>query len=363
MGHQHALACQMEPDVDLVAGCDTVASQRDAWASAFGIPQSSLYADYDEMLNREPLDVVIVSTHANLHHAPVLAAARRGIHVLCEKPIALTLREADEMVAACAAAGITLSVNHLKRGSRGNDLVRGLLQDGTIGTLYLIRGEAKGRRWAGSELMEMGTHLFDWLRDLAGDPVWLFAHVVQGDHAAGRSDIVHSLDLPYRERDCGLVLGERAFCSLGLAAGLHADIGFLAQPSDQDVGYGFDFCGTEGTLAVRRSVGTEIFLQRGHHRGPLGAQPWERVPVDEAEGLAPPTSAVDKPGIRLACQRRLLRNLLTAIIDEREPSPSGRDGLAALELVMAVWQSQREGRPVTLPLAHREHPLETWLMP
>jgi predicted dehydrogenase len=179
------------------------------------------------------------------------------------------------------------------------------------------------------------------------------------DLVAGAADIIHSLALPYPERDCGLVLGERAYCALGFPSGVHADVGFLAQPTGQDVGYGFDLCGTEGTLAVRRSVGTEIFLQRGHHRGPLAVPAWEPVPVDELADLTPPatTDAMDE---RLACQRRMLRDLLMAIADDRPPHSSGRDGLAALELVMAVWQSQREGRPVSLPLPGRGHPLEAW---
>ena len=89
--------------------------------------------------------------------------------------------------------------------------------------------------------------------------------------------------------------------------------------------------------------------------------PWERVPVDELEGLNPPAASVDEAGERLACQRRMLRDLLDAIAFDREPVSSGRDGLIALELVMAVWQSHRERRPVALPMAQREHPLSRWL--
>jgi predicted dehydrogenase len=386
MGHNHALACRVEPDVDLVAGCDLVAERRAAWGRTFGVAAEHLYDDYNRMLDQERLDLVIVPTHAAHRREPVLAAAKRGVHVFCEKPLAPTLREGDEMVAACEAAGVKMAVNHIKRGSRGNAIARRLIREGAIGEVYLIRGEAKGGRWAASELMEMGTHLFDWLRlvvaehdkyrwiggptrvmgldftkRLRGEPEWLFAHVVQNGRPAAAGDIVHSTELPYDDFASGHVLGERAFCSLGFASGLHADVGFLAQPDVRDVGYGFDVVGTSGTLALRRSVGTEIFLQVGHHRGPLGAGSWERVPVDELEGLSPPATSLDEAGERLACQRRMLRDLLDAIAFDREPVSSGRDGLIALELVMAVWQSHRERRPVALPMAQREHPLSRWL--
>jgi predicted dehydrogenase len=208
--------------------------------------------------------------------------------------------------------------------------------------------------------MEMGTHLFDWLRLVAGDPAWLFAHVTQDGHAATAADIVHSRDLPYRERECGLVLGERAYCSLGLPGGVHADVSFLSQPDGSDTGYGLDICGTEGTLALRRSVGTEIFLQRATHRGPLSAPAWEQIPVDEFAGLEPPVGRRDAAGERLALQRRLLRDFLQAIVEDRAPRSSGYDARHALELAMAVWESHWEGRPVTLPLHERAHPLARW---
>ncbi len=367
MGHHHAQACLAEPNVLLAAGCDIDPERRASWGQAFDVPERSLYDSYEEMLDHELLDVVIVATHATTHCAPVVAAARRGIHVLCEKPPALSLREAYQIVTACDEAGVKLAINHIKRGSNGNATACRLLADEAIGTPYLIRGEGKGRRWAGSELMEMGTHLFDWLlllaRELrAGDPRWLFANLVQEGHPAGRDDIIHSRDLPYKERDCGLVLGQRAFCALAFRSGLHADVHFLNQPSGVDNGYGFDIVGTRGTLALRRSVGTRLYLQRGPHRGPLGAGPWEEIPVDEAAGLTSPPGPIplDAAGERLACQRRLLRDLLDAIAEGREPSSSGRDGLKALELVMAVWESARRASPVALPLTQLDHPLEVW---
>ena len=341
MGHSLAQTCLAEPDVDLVAGCDIASQARGIWGAAYGVGDAALYAQLPAMLERERPDLVLIATHAPQYHAQTLAAAARGIHVFCEKPLALDLREADAMVAACDAAGVRLGVNHIKWGSRGVGIARVLIDEGAIGSPYLLRGEGKGGRWAGSELMEMGTHIFDWLRLLAGDLLWLFAHLVQGGQAAGPNDIVHSLDLPYRERDCGLVLGERAFCSVALAGGLHAEIGFLSQPSGEDVGYGFDIVGTEGALALRRSVGTDLLLRRGHHRGPLGVAPWERIAVDELAGLA---HSVPIDGVaceRQALQRRLLCDFLAAIDEGRDPASSGRDDVAALELSMVVWESHR----------------------
>jgi predicted dehydrogenase len=362
MGRNHAKAYLAEPGVALVAGCDVVPSQCETWGQAYGVPPSSLYENYEEMYDREELDAVIVCTHANLHAAPTIAAAKRGIHVFCEKPVAPSLREADAMVAACDAAGVKLAINHIKRGSNGNAVAKRLIAEGAIGEPYLFRGEGKGGRWAGSELMEMGTHLFDWLLLLAGEPTSLYADVLHEGRPAARGDIIHSLELPYTERDCGLVLGQHAHCSIRFASGVHADVGFLMQPTPPDDGYGFDVVGTKGTLALRQGVATFIFLQRGDHRGPATGAPWEPIPVDELAGLDPPVLEPDpKAAARLACQRRMLRDLIDAIREDRDPLASGRAGVGALELIMATWQSARLGGPVPIPLPERDHPLERWL--
>ena len=77
-------------------------------------------------------------------------------------------------------------------------------------------------------------------------------------------------------------------------------------------------------------------------------------------GLTPPVPIDGAAGERQALQRRLLRDFLAAIDEGRDPGSSGRDGVAALELSMAVWESHRAGRPVALPLPERAHPLERW---
>ena len=116
----------------------------------------------------------------------------------------------------------------------------------------------------------------------------------------------------------------------------------------------------------RRSVHTELFIQKRAHRGPVGAPEWERVVVSEGAGLRPAgppleSHTADAGAQRQACQRRLLRDLLDATVEDREPLSSGDDGLRALELVMAVWKFHRQHAPVPLPLVRREHPVEAWL--
>ena len=96
-GRDHTNTLIKNELVDLVAFCDIREEALQVYQEMYGV--SALYTDYQEMFERENLDLVVISTQAPQHHATTLAAAAHGCHVLCEKPMAVTLEEADEMVA------------------------------------------------------------------------------------------------------------------------------------------------------------------------------------------------------------------------------------------------------------------------
>ena len=233
-GKDHANTLVKDDLVNLVALCDIREEALQAFQGTYGVP--ALYTDYHEMFEREKLDLVVISTQAPQHHATTLAAAAHGCHVFCEKPMAMTLQEADEMVAVCDEAGVRLSINHQKRASAYNAYVKGLIAHGEIGEVFLIRAYEKGGRKSGNAMMEMGTHLFDWVHNLGGDVGWAAAHITAAGREAAAQDIKHSQEVNPRDRDAGLVIGERAFCSFGFVNGLHADCDFLAELVANDKG-------------------------------------------------------------------------------------------------------------------------------
>ena len=293
-----------------------------------------------------------------MHYAPTIAAAQRGIHVFCEKPIALDLVEADEMVATCVRHNVKFAINHIKRASPYNRHVLSLIDSGEIGDVVLLKATDKGGRKAGNSLMEMGTHLYDWVRLFGGNVEWAHAHLVQMDGRESTvADIKHTQEVHPHDRDAGLVLGERGHASFRFKNGIHADVQFLAQPQTNDNGYGIDIIGTEGRIAVRESVGTTMFIYRGQHKTPADA--WEPVHLS-AEDLDEHGAQRDKASVRLLLQRLMLRDLIEAIESDREPFASGSDGRDCLEMIHATWESHRRKARVDLPLPSREHPLERW---
>ncbi len=356
MGGAHAQAVKLETNCELVAGAEINQQRAQAWRERFGV--NAIYDDYEKMLDEQEPDIVIIPTQAPMHHPPTIAAARRGIHVFCEKPIALNLIQADEMVKTCDEHNVKFAINHIKRASLYNRYVLSLIDKGEIGDVVLMKATDKGGRKVGNSLMEMGTHLYDWLRLFGGDVEWTHAHLVQMDGRESTvNDIKHTQEVHPHDRDAGLVLGERGHVSFRFKNGIHADVQFIAQPQTNDNAYGIDIIGTEGRIAIRESVGTTMFIHRGQHQTP--AEAWEPVHLSD-EDIDENGKQRAQGSRRLYLQRLMVRDLIEAIEEDRDPFASGRDGRDCLEMIHATWESHRQKGRVSMPLTPRDHPLERW---
>jgi predicted dehydrogenase len=356
MGTHHAEAVQALPGCELVGGAEIDPDRTRKWQDQFGV--RAVFQNYEDMLIEVNPDIAIVATQAPLHHAPTLSAARRGIHVFCEKPIALTLGQADEMVRICDENGVKFAINHIKRGSPYNQHVLDRIAAGEIGQVVRIRAFDKGGRKAGNSLMEMGTHLYDWIRLFAGDVDWCHAHLTQLDGRESTvDDIKPTQEVDPKDRDAGLVLGERGFVSFRFRNGIHAEVNFLAQPETNDQGYGIDLIGTEGRIALRESVGTSMFIHRGQHHTP--DEPWGRVDLPE-EDIDETGNERDKLSRRFLLQKLMLKDLIAAIEEDRDPLASGRNGRDCLEMIHLTWESHLQKKRVNAPLELRDHLLERW---
>lgn len=356
MGGAHAQAVKLETNCELVAGAEINPARAKAWRERFGV--NAIYDDYEKMLDEQKPDIVIVPTQAPMHHPPTIAAAQRGIHVFCEKPIALNLIQADEMLKTCDEYNVKFAINHIKRASLYNRYVLSLIDKGEIGDVVLMKATDKGGRKVGNSLMEMGTHLYDWLRLFGGDVEWTHAHLVQMDgRESAVNDIKHTQEVHPHDRDAGLVLGERGHVSFRFKNGIHADVQFIAQPQTNDNAYGIDIIGTEGRIAIRESVGTTMFIHRGQHQTP--AEAWEPVHLPD-EDIDENGKQWDNGARRLFLQRLMVRDLIEAIEEDRDPFASGKDGRDCLEMIHATWESHRQKARVYMPLVPRDHPLERW---
>lgn len=130
----HMRAWRDAPGVEIVALADREPERAVELGREYGISPAHVYADLHALLDRERLDFVDIATPPHAHIENVIAAAARGAHVLCQKPLATSLDEAQRMIAACDVAGVRCVVNENWRWRRWYREIDRLIREGTIGT-------------------------------------------------------------------------------------------------------------------------------------------------------------------------------------------------------------------------------------
>ncbi len=179
--HGHASAYHFAEGTELAAVCDLRQEAIDQFHANWRAyqPGVNAYTDYREMLAREDLDVISVVTGDDAHAQIVIDAAAAGVKgIVCEKPIATTLADADRMIEAVESAGIPMLVDHVYRWWFPWAEVGRLIEDGAIGDVVRIMGNQGGPR---AMLFRNGTHVCDTLIWYAtGKPVAVYAVAEKG---------------------------------------------------------------------------------------------------------------------------------------------------------------------------------------
>jgi predicted dehydrogenase len=359
-GHHLDTAYQWVPAVEVVAVADDDPAGLEQAGNRTGAVH--LYADYREMLEAEDLDLVNVCPRwVDCHRDMVVAAAESGARgILCEKPMAPTLADADAMVEACRANGVRMAVAH-RRANAYEIHAKKLVDAGEIGEVQVIRTHGKADHRSGAEdLMVLGTHMMDSMRHFAAaDPVWAHGHVTQD----GRE--VEAGDVRVGGEEIGLIAGNGAAAYFAFDNGITGH--FESYPTDLSADrtrswFGFEVHGTAGIISLRNSPRGEMYIYPyGQWIPDDGAGKWERVLLDDWENR--PDGGVRTYDEAMHLSNRLLaEELASAVKEDRdvEAVSTGEDGRAALEMIMAVHQSQRAGARVAFPLADRENPYRDW---
>ncbi len=178
---RHIPLFQAHPKAAVVAISDVSQAALDLTTAEFNIPFG--YTDYNEMFEKENLDAISICT-PNKFHAPVaIAALQKGLHVLCEKPMALNAAEGREMTRVARETGKTLAIAYRYRWQAGAQAAKRVIDAGELGEIYMIRIAALRRRgipsWGvftnremqgGGALVDFGVHLLDLALWLAGSP-------------------------------------------------------------------------------------------------------------------------------------------------------------------------------------------------
>jgi predicted dehydrogenase len=237
----HLTAYRDLDGVETVAVCDIDEGAARQRAEEFDVP--AVYADWQELLSDERVDAVSVLLPHHLHRDATIAAAEAGRHILCEKPMATSLDEADAMIAAADEAGVVLMVGQILRFRDANIRARELIRDGAIGEVRNVLrrrlGKSEGFRseWArrpdeagGWVLYGFGAHEVDmilWLNDGEAGDVYAQARVTNEywndyDELTVQMALVggpmatyqHSLNTPFGAWEC-MVIGTEGAMLVG----------------------------------------------------------------------------------------------------------------------------------------------------
>jgi predicted dehydrogenase len=296
----HAGCYDYCPRTRIVAAADADAERLAAFGRRWGVER--LYARWEAMLEQEELEIVSVATYPIPHRDMVVAAAASGVKaIFCEKAMATTLREADAMIDACAARGVQLSINHGRRWDRQYHAVKQLLDEGRIGELQAITLQFS------AGLANNGTHYFDMLRYFAGDVAWATGHL----HDAQSLDPTGSGMFSFRSGVRGLVNGVSGRNAASL----------------------FELLGSQGriTISEERPPRCRLFVPEG---GALKEEPFPAIPEDER---------INTFGAGRCVLPASVENIVESLERGTDSLSTGRDGRAALEMVLAFHESERQG--------------------
>jgi len=303
------------------------------------------------MIAQAGLDALVIATPPDLHYAMALASLDRGLHVLCEKPLALDAGQAREMLAKAEAAGVVHMTFFTYRWMPFYRYLRQLVQEGYVGRCFqiLIRypaGYMRRYAWrldaghAQGALGDLGCHMIDLARWLVGDIARVSAHL------GAFVDRPRTDGQPYASaNDAAALLLEFANSAQGII-----QVSFAAHEADRGQEQHIVLHGEQGTLEMSfRLMGSEggAIIRGARH----DSKRFEEIAVpDEMWGDVDRSDFLSSlfSGVFLT-QPVGDRLFVDAILEGRQVSPSFYDGLKAQEVIEAALRSDAEGRRVSVP--------------
>ncbi len=346
-GHGLDLVWNDLPGVKLVAVADD--NKMGLAAKAKQLKVDKAYADYRQMLDELKPDLVSIGCRwLDQHRDIVVACADRGVHMYLEKPLCRTLAEADDMAYALEKTHTKLVIAHTTRHSPKTKVMQDMIADGKIGRILELRGRGKeDQRGGGEDLWVLGSHIMDLTRIFGGDPAWCFATVTAGGKPVTKADVVEG------NEGIGPLAGDALAAMYGLPENVTAYFASQRKAAPKRTRFGLSILGTEGILEMSTGYlpAVKYLPESSWSAGQTGAK-WHNVSsagLDKPETL---TRDADPNG-----NRPCVLELLGSIRDNRTPSGGIYDARAAIEMIVAVFESHRLGGPAALPLKNRQNPL------
>lgn len=337
--HGHAnLYCERlatYDDVRLVAAWDDDAVRGATAAGKFGMRYSP---HLEDLLDNPDVQAVIVTCETNRHAALVLAAAAAGKHILCQKPMALTLADCDRMAAAVESAGVKFMMAYQMRHDPSNQKIKELIDGGAVGRISLVRRRhcipvlfndafVNGpTRWHLDPAQNMGmfmddaSHATDFLHWMLGKPVSVVAEIDNTVTNVAPDDTGVAI-YRYASGAMAVLVNSSVTLAGENTTEVYGDQGVIIQNHD-------DLVSTNVALPPH-PIALKLFAR--------GESQWQD------QGIAIPASHAE----RIAA---VPRAFVDCILHDLEPSTTAQDGRVSVEMVLGAYRSAREGRRIHFPM-------------
>jgi UDP-N-acetyl-2-amino-2-deoxyglucuronate dehydrogenase len=324
----HFEALRKIEGLSLSAVCDIVPERARAAGEQEGVP---FFNSYEELLDGTDADVVSVCTPSGLHAAQGALAARAGKHVITEKPMAITLGQADDLVKACDDAGVFLFVVKQNRLNPPIQLLRRAIDKGRFGRIFLANTTVRWQRpqeyydaapWRGTwefdggAIMNQASHYVDLIQWLVGPVESVMAKTATQARRIEAEDSGVAV-LKFRSGALGVI-----------------EVNVLTYPRN-----------LEGSITILGEKGSVKVGGTAVNR----VETWLFADYDDDDKLVE-SASTNPPNVYGFGHEGYYRNVLAVLRGEAQPQTDGRAGRKSLELILGIYESAKIGREVPIPL-------------
>lgn len=327
---KHAESIAALEEAELAAVCDIVPERAQAFADKYG---AKPYTSYEEMLAKEKVDVVTIATESD-RHAPIgITCAKAGKHVMVEKPMAMTLASADELIRTCHEEGVKLSVIHQNRYNKSIKLMRQALEKGRFGKLTHGQATVRWNRndayyaqapWRGTKLQDGGVlmnqsiHNIDLLQWTLGPVESVFGYTRTALRKIEMEDVGVAV-IKFKNGALGVIEAASTIYPKNIEETLNI--------------FGETGSVMVGGIAVNR------------------IETWEFPDSEEEKKQIFDSQENDPPNVYGFGHREVMKDMIDAIREDRAPAIPGEEGRKALEIILAIYKCQETKEPVVFPLS------------
>ena len=327
----HAESLKRCPDCAIVAVASPTPGNAKAFAKRFGIPGA--FTDYRKMLAASRLDLVVIGAPNGVHCEIAVAASEHGAHVVCEKPLAMNLAEADRMIDACDRARVQLMYAEELCFAPKYVRLKQLLDEGALGAPVLVKQSEKhdgphaSHFWdveksGGGVTMDMGCHAIEFFR-------WMLGRVPVKSVYAQMGTYVHKKRT--KGDDNAIIILEFEGGALGLAEESWSKLGGMDDRAEVHGSKGVAYA----DLLHGNAIETYSTVGYGYAVEKAGStKGWSFTIYDEIGNYGFPQE---------------MAHFVECVRTGKPASVTGRDGRAVLEVIFAAYESARTGRKVSLP--------------